>query len=135
MSVPELSNSDQVLVCQTPDSNRTRVDPVPKHILLEEWTLDFKTSSHSTLWAADDDDDGGPVAPSTIYKHGIPLFRSLYSLLRVLPVWKLFKKLRRRNGAGRNSHLSIQLRLKDNAAETSGLLGFGLSFSFAAYMN
>lgn len=124
LSIPELGNSNQVLVYQTPDSTRTRVDPIPKHILLEEWILDFKTSSHSQLWATDDD-EGGPVAPSTIYKHGIPLFRSLYSLLRILPSWKLFRKLRRRNGLGRNLNLTMQLRLKGSIEDTNGVLQFG----------
>jgi autophagy-related protein 13 len=52
-----------------------------------------------------------------MYKHGIPLFRSLFSLLRVLPAWKVFKRLRRRGsgagmGAGKGREgMGIRLRV------------------------
>ncbi|KAI6169948.1 phosphorylated protein that interacts with Vac8p [Pisolithus thermaeus] len=68
LTVPDLS-SNQVLVHLSPDHSRLRIDPTPQHIVLDD---------HS-------DEHPGDVAPSTIYKHGIPLFRSLYSLLRILP--------------------------------------------------
>ena len=71
------------------------------------------------------------LALPTIYKHGIPLFRSLYSLLRILPVWKLYKRLKRRTGGlNRNGHLGITLRVKPSdetheAGSAVGILGFG----------
>ncbi|EIW75418.1 hypothetical protein CONPUDRAFT_169288 [Coniophora puteana RWD-64-598 SS2] len=58
--------------------------------------------------------EGGAVAPSTTYKHGIPLFRSLYTLLRILPAWRFFKLLRGRRmpGPNRNGFLGIELRVR-----------------------
>ena len=67
------------------------------------------------------------IALPTIYKHGIPLFRSVYSLLRVLPVWKLYKRLKRRTGGiNRNGHLAISLRVRP-LQETNqvAILSFG----------
>ncbi|KAJ8594090.1 phosphorylated protein that interacts with Vac8p, partial [Rhizopogon salebrosus TDB-379] len=83
LSVPDLTNN-QVLVHLAHDSSRLRVDPTPRHIVLENWLLNFTPSSPE----APGDSDADSVAPSTIYKHGIPLFRSIYSLLRLLPSWK-----------------------------------------------
>lgn len=105
LSVPDLT-TNQVLVHLAHDSSRSRVDPTPRHIVLENWLLNFVPETCG-------DSDADSVAPSTIYKHGIPLFRSIYSLLRILPSWKLYKKLRRRtSNAYRNGNLSIHLRVK-----------------------
>ncbi|KAG6819253.1 hypothetical protein H0H93_013727 [Arthromyces matolae] len=96
LSVPELTNN-QVLVHLPPESSRVRIHPTPRFVLLETFVLDFVP--------------GPPVDVPlpTIYKHGIPLFRSLYTLLRVLPAWKLHKRLRRRATAS----LGITLRLDE----------------------
>ncbi|KAI5985857.1 autophagy-related protein 13-domain-containing protein [Pisolithus albus] len=118
LTVPDLS-SNQVLVHLSPDHARLRIDPTPHHIVLESWLVHFSPSSHhhtttTTPHTIGDhsDEHPGDVAPSTIYKHGIPLFRSLYSLLRILPTWKLCKRLRRRMSAPyRNGNLTIQLRI------------------------
>ncbi|KAG2119376.1 autophagy-related protein 13-domain-containing protein [Suillus clintonianus] len=122
LSVPDLV-TNQVLVHLAHDSSRSRVDPTPKHIVLENWLLNF-TPSFSE---APGDSDADSVAPSTIYKHGIPLFRSIYSLLRILPSWKLYKKLRRRtSNAYRNGNLSIHLRVKglDDGVSATDILDF-----------
>jgi len=71
------------------------------------------------------------IALPTIYKHGIPLFRSLYSLLRVLPVWNIYRRLKRRTGGvNRNGHLGISLRVRplEDTDEVLGILGFGEFF-------
>ena len=79
------------------------------------------------------------VALPTIYKHGIPLFHSLYSLLRVLPVSKLYKRLKRRvGGVNRNGHLGISLRVRppeerDEAGSAFGILGFGGFFCACSF--
>ncbi|KAH7890632.1 autophagy-related protein 13-domain-containing protein [Phlebopus sp. FC_14] len=120
LSIPELT-TNQVLVYLSPDSSRVRIDPTPQHILLENWLLNFTPSFPYTRY----DDQPGDVAPSTIYKHGIPLFRSLFSLLRILPSWKLFNKLRRRmRGPYRNGNMSIQLRIKGLDDGLTNILGF-----------
>ncbi|KAG6865295.1 hypothetical protein C0991_003680 [Blastosporella zonata] len=94
LTIPELTHN-QVLVHLSPDSSRVRIHPTPRFILLETFLLDFIP--------------GPPVDVPlpTIYKHGIPLFRSLFTLLRVLPAWKLHKRLRRRPAS-----LGITLRVR-----------------------
>jgi autophagy-related protein 13 len=120
LSIPELTNN-QVLVHLAPDSSRSRIDPTPRHILLESWLLKFTPTPQHQYRHEEDRPD---VAPPTIYKHGIPLFRSLYSLLRILPTWKLYKRLRRRmGGTNRNGNLSIQLRVGNGSP--SAILAFG----------
>lgn len=123
LSVPELTNN-QVLVYLAPDSSRVRLDPIPQHILLENWLLHFSPTYTSSQHSV----EPGDVAPSTIYKHGIPLFRSLFSLLRILPSWKLFRKLRRRMSTPyRNGNLTIQLRIKALEDYPTNILDFGKS--------
>ncbi|CDO75852.1 hypothetical protein BN946_scf184833.g3 [Trametes cinnabarina] len=118
LCVPELT-TNQVLVYLAPDSSRVRIDPTPRYIVLESWTLDFTPNPHGS-------DDHVDVAPSTMYKHGIPLFRSIFTLLRVLPAWKLARRLRRRVGGGRNGNFSIQLRVDsvDGSIRSDDILSF-----------
>lgn len=101
LSVPE-PNNNQVLVHVAPNSSRARVDHPPKFILLETWVVNF---------VPDGSQHSGDVAPSTIYKLGIALFRSVYALLRVLPTWKTHRLLRRRVG-GSAGAFTLQLRLR-----------------------
>ena len=134
LSIPELTHK-QVLVHLGPDGTRTRIDPIPKYILLESWSLIFARTNPSRPSAiatsrsgAEDDESVVDVAPSTIYKHGIPLFRSIFTLLRILPAWKLYKRLRRRSSAGtmaRNGNFGIQLRVASAEGESNDVLGFG----------
>ncbi|RDB16414.1 Autophagy-related protein 13 [Hypsizygus marmoreus] len=99
LAIPELTNN-QVLVHVSPDSSRVRIHPTPRYVLLESFVLDF-IPGHTPA----------DVPLPTIYKHGIPLFRSLFTLLRILPAWKLHKRLRRRVGGGPS--LGITLRVRD----------------------
>ncbi|OCH83696.1 phosphorylated protein that interacts with Vac8p, partial [Obba rivulosa] len=82
LAVPELAHN-QVLVHLPPGGPRTRLNPPPAHVLLEEWTLSIASANLAT--AAD---ESGVPSASTLYKHGIQLFRSVYTLLRVLPAWR-----------------------------------------------
>ncbi|KZT02810.1 uncharacterized protein LAESUDRAFT_738508 [Laetiporus sulphureus 93-53] len=119
LCVPELSNN-QVLVYHAPDSSRLRIDPTPKYILLESWDILFAPTAHRRYG-----DDRAEVAPPTMYKHGILLFRSIFTLLRVLPAWRLARRLRRRTGGNRIGNLTIQLRVK-GAEDDGGVLGFDM---------
>ena len=103
MYIPQLA-ANQVLVYLAPDSSRVRIEPTPRYIVLESWNLEY-------VQHRDDRHQTQDVAPSTMYKHGIPLFRSIFTLLRVLPAWKLARRLRRRVGGSRNGNFSIQLRV------------------------
>lgn len=121
-------------------SSQLRIEPTPTSILLETWTLTF--APHGSDHKLGDQGElicvfapqsltNIVAALPTIYKHGIPLFRSLYSLLRVLPVWKLFKRLKRRTGGvNRNGHLGISLRVRpveetNEMGSALGILAFG----------
>ena len=118
MSVPDL-NANQVLVCRGADSSRLRIEPIPNYILLESWSVQFSSRQQDS---GSDTDFG----LSTVYKHGIGLFRSIYTLLRVLPTWKLHKRLRRRLvvPTNRNAILNVELRVR-GSQDQDGVLGFG----------
>ena len=119
LCVPELA-TNQVLVYVAPDSSRVRINPTPRYIVLESWNLEYVQHQDIGHQAQD-------VAPSTMYKHGIPLFRSIFTLLRVLPAWKLARRLRRRVGGNRNGNFSIQLRVHghDGAVRVDEVLSLG----------
>ncbi|KAK7051723.1 autophagy-related protein 13, partial [Favolaschia claudopus] len=109
--------------------SNTRVEPEPRWVVLEEWVLGFASasshpstshntstsysSSHNT-YASDSSTSssastsstlgGGSeeeedVLPSTIYKNAIPLFRALFALLRILPAWRVVRRLAGRRTA------------------------------------
>jgi autophagy-related protein 13 len=115
LCVPELNNN-QVLVHLSQDSSRVRIEPTPKYILLESWVIIFKQAG----------DMSSDIAPATMYKHCIPFFRSVYTLLRILPAWKLHRRLRRRGGGapGGIGAFSIQLRVAGEGMDDL-VLGFG----------
>ncbi|KDQ23490.1 hypothetical protein PLEOSDRAFT_1114454 [Pleurotus ostreatus PC15] len=119
LTIPELA-SNQVLVHLSNDIP-SRIDPTPRYILLESHVLNFAHHG-STASFSSSSSSASDVAPPTIYKHGIPLFRSLYTLLRVLPAWKLYKRLKRR--AGRNGNMTIIVRVKE---ADDDVLEFGTS--------
>lgn len=125
LCIPELTNN-QVLVYIAPDSSRKRLDPTPKYIVLESWDLAFTPRDPEH-----DQDDMYDITAPTMYKHGIPLFRSLYTLLRILPAWKMAKRIRGRGGSNRNGHFGIQLRVQGQGTELpesmppEGILDFG----------
>ncbi|KAI0002459.1 autophagy-related protein 13-domain-containing protein [Russula compacta] len=120
LSVPDLS-PNQVLVCRGTDSSRLRIEPTPQFILLESWSVQFSPRRDGSGGDAD-------LGLSTVYKHGIGLFRSIYTLLRVLPTWKLHKRLRRRVAvpSNRNANLNIELRVR-SGRDQDGVLGFDVS--------
>ncbi|KAH8103421.1 autophagy-related protein 13-domain-containing protein [Cristinia sonorae] len=122
LCIPELANG-QVLAYISPDSSRVPMDPTPSYILLETWTIVFgpHEPSHPGRQASDDRSD---IAPSTVYKHGISLFRSIFTLLHLLPAWKLAKRLRRRPGGNRNGNFSIKLRVEGMDQGRGGVFGF-----------
>ncbi len=116
LCVPELT-PNQVLSYVAPDSSRAPVDPTPKYILLESWSLDFTPHQVQYHYA----DDRVDVAPPTIYKLGISLFRSIFTLLRMLPAWKLARRLRRPAG---NFAIQVRVEAMENRG-SDGILGFG----------
>ncbi|KAL5521052.1 hypothetical protein ACEPAG_8974 [Sanghuangporus baumii] len=126
LTVPELTDK-QVLVQHPPNSSRQRVEPTPSHVLLERWTLAFVMSNSGS--PSSSQMSTGEVTLATVYKHIMSVIRSLYTLLHVLPVWRICKRLRRRPGQGaRNGQLGLMLRVRsrgtDGSADDNGYLGF-----------
>jgi autophagy-related protein 13 len=121
--VPELANN-QVLV-RVSDSSRVRIEPTPKFIVLETWTLEC--SPHRAGYDDHFSHSNMDTALPIIYKHGIILFRSVYSLLRILPTWKFRKRLGRRTaGVNRCGNFSILLRVRPSldGGNDRHILGF-----------
>lgn len=118
LTVPELTDK-QVLVQHPPNASRMRVEPTPSHVLLESWALTFiGTTSESP--SSSSQSSASEVTLATVYKHIMSIIRSLYTLLRVLPAWKICKRLRRRPGAGaRNGHLGLMLRVRARGIDAS----------------
>ena len=114
LTIPELTQN-QALVYLSPDSSRIRISPTPRHVLLESFILDLVPHPNPA-----------EVALPTIYKHGIPLFRSLYTLLHILPAWKLHKRLRRRAGAG----LGITLKVRTSDLDDPSVLSFSTCHNY-----
>ncbi|KAL1730356.1 autophagy-related protein 13-domain-containing protein [Schizophyllum commune] len=108
LTVPPAPN--QALVYAPQDAPRVRVEPAPRAVVLESWTLTFVPRGEL--------DPDLPAA--TTYKHGISLFRSVFTLLRLLPAWRLCKKLRRRGNG-----LAVQLRVKPPGPEAPGMSASG----------
>lgn len=109
LSVPELM-TNQVLVLADPNSPRIRIDPTPRYVLLESWLVVFHPGDSS--------DDTQQL--SAVYKQSISVFRGLFTLLRLLPAWKLCRKLRRPDA----SNLAIHVRVASPKEETP-ILKFG----------
>ncbi|KAJ7064357.1 autophagy-related protein 13-domain-containing protein [Mycena amicta] len=106
-------------------ATRTRIEPEPRFVLLEEWTLAcVPSSSSSSSTSSDTSIDDTDILPSTIYKNTIPLFRALFSFLRILPTWRTVLKLGKRRGTGRSLRVMVRLRPDQ---DDSGLLRFGQS--------
>nr|POF04528.1 autophagy-related protein 13 [Quercus suber] len=72
-------------------------------VVLERWTISLdNTSSLDTAEMTDQ-------LPN-VYKKGVVLFRSLYSFLRLLPTWKLYRRLGRQSGNQQSLKLKFRVR-------------------------
>lgn len=120
LCVPELT-ATQILAYLSPDSSRLPIDPTPRYILLESWAIDFLPSNTAGGGGGGrgGQDDRSDVAPPTMYKHSISLFRSVYTLLRILPAWKLARRARRPGGT-RNGNFTIQIRVESDEGGSGG---------------
>lgn len=109
--VPEMTNGE-VVVFHTDGGLRVPLSPTPLGILLEQWTLSWSSAATN-----------GDFVLSTVYKHAIATFRSQFTLLRVLPAWRIHKRASRRARGRSNTNMSIELQLGDSLP--SGVLEFG----------
>ncbi|KXN81971.1 Autophagy-related protein 13 [Leucoagaricus sp. SymC.cos] len=100
LCIPELAQNQAVVYLPPSSSAPTRqpLEPTPELIVLEVWTV--------TLSGV----ENAGVTPPPIYKHGMALFRSIYTLLRTLPTWALYKRIRRRSSRAGSFSISLRLR-------------------------
>ncbi|OJA13751.1 hypothetical protein AZE42_01529 [Rhizopogon vesiculosus] len=114
LSVPDLA-ANQFLVHGVHDSSPSclRVDSTLTHIVLESWLLHFIPREVRG--------DPDSVAPSTMYNLGIPLFRSIYSLLRILPSWQIYNKLRSRTRTDGDFGIHLHIKGLDDGNETNSV--------------
>lgn len=129
LSIPQPS-LNKVLVLNHGD-NRTRIDPTPRYILLESWRVDItrripkshgtaSSTSSSSSFSSSSNSSFYDVELPTVYKQSIALFRSVYTLLRVLPTWKLYRRLRRkRTGPGSGMTLELRVEVPSQSASSS----------------
>lgn len=129
LSIPQPSYN-KVLVLNHGD-HRTRIDPTPRYILLESWRVDItrripkshgtaSSTSSSSSFSSGSNSSFYDVELPTVYKQSIALFRSVYTLLRVLPAWKLYRRLRRkRTGPGSGMTLELRVEVPSQSASSS----------------
>ncbi|KAM3419008.1 Autophagy-related protein 13 [Cercospora zeina] len=73
-------------------------------VVLERWTIELGDADDYSSSELND-------ALPNVYKKGVVLFRSLYTVSRCLPAWKLHRKLTRQPGA--HQALRLRFRIKD----------------------
>jgi hypothetical protein len=101
----------------------TRVTPTPLSILLETQTLSFSTENSL---------EEVSVELPQVYKQTVSLFRSLFTLLRTLPAWKLQRKLRRARQSSSSANLSLVVRVvvgRPQWIEEEDVAGFSKALS------
>lgn len=74
-----------------------------QEVVLERWTVQLGDAEGYTSAQLNDQ------LPN-VYKKGVVLFRSLYTFARLLPVWKLHRRLTRQTGT--NNPLRLKLRVR-----------------------
>lgn len=75
-------------------------------VVLERWTIELGDPYRYSSAELND------LLPN-VYKKGVVLFRSLYTYLRFLPTWRLFKRLGRQSG----NHQSLKLKFRVREGE------------------
>lgn len=105
----------------------TRISTIPRAILLESHVITL-TPNATTPTASTSE-----VELPQVYKQSIALFRSLYTLLRTLPAWKLYQRLRRRGAGFGMLGMDVKVRIGPRGGEGQGVAGFGMIVPLAAF--
>lgn len=94
-------------------SARQPANTVGRHceVILERWTIELGSTKGYSREELDE------VLPS-VYKKGVVLFRSLYTLLRLMPAFKLYRKLLRQTGS--HQALKLKFRIKKGTGSAKG---------------
>lgn len=100
------------------DSLESSADSSPRNgdsrfceVVLERWTVSLGDASGYPAAELED-----PLA--NVYKKGVVMFRSLFTLLRFLPAWRLYRRLGRQ--AGSQQTLKLKFRIKEATSQTYG---------------
>ena len=121
---------NQVLVLSDQRGRRVRVDSSPSppsstaspssgvrspritrpNVVLERWTLSLVPPFHAPQ---------PPELPS-VYKQAIVLFRTLFTLVRALPAWGLYRRLARRRAGVGGAGLQIGCRMRMSTGDDDG---------------
>ncbi|TIB63325.1 hypothetical protein E3P78_01890 [Wallemia ichthyophaga] len=89
--------------------NQNKRNTVQESVVLERWTLQLTGSGSAS---------GTQEELPVVYKRSIVLFRALYTLLRLLPLYGLIRRLRRCHSRG----LNIGCRLSAEKGASEGVL-------------
>ncbi|KAM0791628.1 hypothetical protein ACM66B_006067 [Microbotryomycetes sp. NB124-2] len=99
---------------RSPTSGRPPLAQAPATVVLERWIVRLvpssPPSSSSTSSAQNLPTNLASELPA-VYKHAIVQFRSLYSLVRLMPAWNLHRRLSRRRAVMGGSALKIGCRM------------------------
>lgn len=121
VEVPRLSYRDGLAYVGTP---KTLIDPLPSTILVEEWTIE-----HVRWGATKELRDGAPG----LYKDGISICRSIYSLLRSLPAWKIDARLTEMSGDASKFQFKTSVGVNSDKRPPLGVLHHGRRRSTPPY--
>lgn len=77
-------------------------------VVLERWTIELGDPGGYSSAELND------MLPN-VYKKGVVLFRSLYTYLRFLPTWRLYKRLGRQSGNSQSLKLKFRIREGHNS--------------------
>ncbi|KIO21636.1 hypothetical protein M407DRAFT_218010 [Tulasnella calospora MUT 4182] len=120
LSLPQSLPDNQVLILNYGE-HQIRIENTPRYILLESWRVDItrrvpeshdapsSTSASPSVSASDSSSFESLNLPAT-YKQCISLFRSLYTLLRILPAWRLHHQFREMQ-AGSEGGITLEMRV------------------------
>lgn len=112
LTVPDLSNTPLVLGYQTSDGLDVRLEASPRYVLLETWELTFKRRAQETHLNQEQglyNPTESGLSSSAMYNQCIPIFRALFTLLRTLPAWQIYKGVL---GWSEQKQLGIKLRIR-----------------------
>ena len=100
LAVPRISR-DEVIVHTFPDAQPELLDQSHSHILLETWTI---------VHVARTPQGHDEYLPHVTFKECTSLLRSIYTMLRMLPAWKLDSRLTKQTHRGSKPKFSVVLR-------------------------
>ncbi|KAK4047971.1 autophagy protein 13 [Microbotryomycetes sp. JL221] len=108
---------------RSPNSGRTPLAQAPSTVVLERWTVRLlpppthspsSSGGGNSMQRASSNPSAAAAANAAtelpaVYKHAIIQFRSLYTLVRLLPAWNLHRRLTRRRATGMSGAAALKI--------------------------